>query len=384
MQIDSTVVEANYEIAQAYVADGQTLWTERFDDNFTDIFAVQDRVSEKVAGLLTLRLTEQEQRLLTKRNTDNPQAYELYLKGNNSSGREERLKRSIEFYERAIKLDPGYAMAYAGVADSYMKLGGTRGFLAPHETFPKAKEAVMKALEIDETLAEGHALLATYKLNYEWDWSGAEREFKRAIQLDPNNGGAHERYGSYLQNMGRFDESLAEKKLAQKIDPINPAVIANVGGTLLFARRYDEAIEHYRAALELNPNYSWGHVALADAYVRKGMYEEAISEINKALSVEGNTSTIALLGNVYALAGRHDEARKLLGQLEELSKRKYVPPFFIAAIYIGLGEKDRAFEWLEKAYQERHPHLVNLKVQPVFDPIRSDPRFANLLQRVGL
>lgn len=366
------------------VADGQTLWTDHFDENFTDIFAVQDRVSEKVVGLLAVRLTEQEQMLLTKRNTDSAQAYELYLKGNHSSATEERLKKNIEFFQRAIKLDPGYALAYAGLADSYMKLGGPHGYYAPRETFPKAKETLLKALEIDETLTEGHELLGTYKLFYEWDWAGAEREFRRAIQLDPNNGGAHERYGSYLQSMGRFDESLAEKKLAQKSDPINPVFIANVGGTLLFARRYDEAIELYRAALELNPNYLWAHVALADTYVRKGMYEEAITEINKALSVEGNTSTIALLGNAYALAGRHDEARKLLGQLEALAKRKYVPPFFIATIYIGLGEKNQAFDWLEKAYQERHPHLVQLKVQPVYDPIRSDPRFANLVRRVGL
>jgi tetratricopeptide (TPR) repeat protein len=184
--------------------------------------------------------------------------------------------------------------------------------------------------------------------------------------------------------MGRFDEALVERKLAQKLDPINPAVIASVGQTLFLARRYDEAMEQYRKALELNPNYSWGHVALADAYVRKGMYEEAIAEVNKALSLEGNTSAIALLGYTYALAGKHDEARKLLGQLEELSNRKYVPPFFFAAIYIGLGEKDGAFEWLEKAYQERHPHLVQLKVQPVYDPLRSDPRFADLMRRVGI
>ena len=157
-----------------------------------------------------------------------------------------------------------------------------------------------------------------------------------------------------------------------------------MGHTLFLARRYDEAMEQYRKAVELNPNYSWGNVALADVYVRKAMYEEAITAVNKALSIEGNTSTIALLGNIYALAGRHDEARRLLVQLEELSKRKYVPPFFIATIYIGLGQKDRAFDLLEKAYQQHHPHLVYLKVQPVYDPLRSDPRFDNLLRRVGL
>jgi tetratricopeptide (TPR) repeat protein len=184
--------------------------------------------------------------------------------------------------------------------------------------------------------------------------------------------------------MGRFDESLAEKKLAQKLDPINPAVIANVGATLFLARRYDEAIEQYRKALELNPKYSWAHISIAEAYAQKGMYDAAITEVNRALSLDVNTRAIAILGYAYALAGRRDEARKVLGQLEELSKRKYVPSFFITIIYIGLGEKDRAFDWLEKAYQERHPHLVNLKVQPVYDPLRADPRFADLVRRVGL
>lgn len=366
------------------VTDGQVLWTQSFDENFIDIFTVQDRLSEKVVGLLAIKLTEHEQMLLTKRYTDNPQAYEFFLKGNYSSGTEERLKKSVEFFQRAIKLDPSYALAYAGLANSYMQLGGGRGFLAPRETFPKAEAALMKALEIDETLAAGHGLLGTYKLNYEWDWPGAEREFKRALELDPNNGEVHERYASYLLTRERFDEAIAERKLAQKFDPINPAVIANVGYTFFLARRYDEAIEHFRQALELNPKYNWGHVWIAEAYIQKGMYEEAITEVNKALSLEGNTRAIAILGYAYALAGRHDEARKVLSQLEELSKRKYVPPFFIATIYMGLGEKDQVFDWLEKAYQERHAHLINLKVQPIYDPIRSDPRFANLLRRVGI
>lgn len=366
------------------VADGHTLWTKHFDENFTDIFSLQDRVSEKIAGLLVAKLTEQEQTLLTKRHTDNPQAYELYLKGNHSSGTEERLKQNIEFFQRAIKLDPGYALAYAGLADAYMKLGGPHGYRAPRETFPQAKEALMKALELDGTLAEGHTLLATYKLFYEWDWSGAEWELKRAIQLDPNNSSAHEWFGIYLQSRGRFDESLVEKKLARKFDPINPGIIANVGYTLFFARRYDEAMEQYRKALELRPNYAWCYVALGESYLQKGMYGEAIVEVNKALGLDGDTRTIAILGYAYALAGKHDEARKLLSQLEELSKRKYVPTFFIAIIYVGLGEKDRAFEWLDKAYQERNANLVNLNVQPIFDPIRLEPRFGNLLRKVGL
>jgi DNA-binding winged helix-turn-helix (wHTH) protein/TolB-like protein/Flp pilus assembly protein TadD len=365
------------------VSDGQTIWIERFDDNFTDIFAVQDRVSEKVAGLLVARLTEQEHTRLTKRDTDNPQAYELYLKGNYSSGREAGLKKNIEFYQQAIELDPGYALAYAGLANTYMQLGNG-GFLPPRETFPKAKEILVKALSVDERLAEGRSLLATYKLFYEWDWSGAEREFKRAIELDPNESGAHERYGTCLVIMGRFDEALVERKLAQKFDPRNPAVVASVGHALFSARRYDEALEYFRKALELNPNYLSGHLWMADVYIQKGMYDEAITEINKSQYGEGNARAISTLGYTYALAGRRDEARKVLDQLKEVSKQKYVSPIFFAIPHLALGEKDQAFEWLEKAYQERHSHLIHLKVQPVYDPLRSDPRFANLLRRVGL
>jgi DNA-binding winged helix-turn-helix (wHTH) protein/TolB-like protein/Flp pilus assembly protein TadD len=363
------------------VADGQVLWVERFDDNFTDIFAVQDRVSEKVNGLLAVKLTDQERMLLTKRDTDKTAAYELYLKG----GQEQHLEKSLEFFQRAITLDPKYASAYAEIARIYIFLGGTSGFRPPRETLPKAKEALTKALEIDETLAEGHALLATYKLNYEWNWRDAEREFKRALELNPNNSLTRHSYSIYFQTLGRFDEALAERKLAEKFDPLNPNSIANVGWPLFFARRYDEAIEHFRRAIELEPNYVWGHIWIAEAYAEKGMYEEAINEVNKALSLSpGNTRALAVLGYVHALAGRRDEARKVLGQFEEMAKQKYVPPFFFAMIHIGLGEKDQAFEWLEKAYQERHAHLINLKIQPVYDPLRADPRFDNLVRRVGL
>jgi DNA-binding winged helix-turn-helix (wHTH) protein/TolB-like protein/Flp pilus assembly protein TadD len=370
------------------VADGQTLWTEQFDENFTNIFAVQDRVSEKIVGLLALKLTGQEQTLLTKRYTQNSGAYELYLKGgyfSTTTGQEDRLKKGIEYFKQAIVLDPNYAAAYIGLASAYTTLGGVLGFRPPGENLPKAKAAVMKALEIDETLADAHALLASYKLKYEWNWPEAERELKRALELDPNNAAAHDAYGTYFQSMGRFDEALAERKLAQKFDPVSPSSVANVGYPLYYARRYDEAIGHFQRALELNPNYSWGHLWVGQAYVQKGMYEEAIAEINKAITLSGgNIRALATLGHAFAAAGKRDEAQKVLVELEQLSKQTYVSPYFMAVVYSGLEEKDQAFHRLEQAYQERHAYMVLLKVEPVFDPLRSDPRFAGLMRRVGL
>jgi tetratricopeptide (TPR) repeat protein len=295
------------------------------------------------------------------------------------------LKKGIEYFKQAIVLDPNYAAAYIGLASAYTTLGGVLGFRPPGENLPKAKAAVMKALEIDETLADAHALLASYKLKYEWNWPEAERELKRALELDPNNAAAHDAYGTYFQSMGRFDEALAERKLAQKFDPVSPSSVANVGYPLYYARRYDEAIGHFQRALELNPNYSWGHLWVGQAYVQKGMYEEAIAEINKAITLSGgNIRALATLGHAFAAAGKRDEAQKVLVELEQLSKQTYVSPYFMAVVYSGLEEKDQAFHRLEQAYQERHAYMVLLKVEPVFDPLRSDPRFAGLMRRVGL
>jgi tetratricopeptide (TPR) repeat protein len=367
------------------VSDGQTLWAERFDENFTDIFAVEDRVSEKVVRLLAVALTGQEQMLLTKRYTDNTQAYEFYLKGNYYSGTEQRLKESIELYQRAINLDPGYALAYARLADSYMRLGGFPAFLPPRENFPKAEAAVKKALELDETLGEAHLALAYYKLNYEWDWSGAEQEFKRALKLDPNGAG-HVDYGTYLQRVGRLDEAIAERKRARELDPLSPMMIANVGYPYYYARQYPEAIKHYQSALELNPQFSWSHLWIGQAYIQMGRHEEAVAEINKALTSGdvGVVRALTYLGYAFAVAGKRDEAQKVLDGLAQLSKRKYVSPHSIAVIYAGLGEKDQMFHWLEQAYQERNPFMSQLKMDPVFDSVRSDRRFADLMRRVGL
>ena len=364
------------------VADGQTLWVESFDQNFTNIFAVQDRVSEQVAAVLAVRLSGEQKEILVKRYTNNPQAYEYFLKGVYSSSTEEGRKKSIEYFQQAIDLDPSYALAYAAMANSYMTLGSFPGFLSPQETFPKAEAAVRRALELDETLSDAHLTLGVYKMNYEWNWSEAEREFKRAIELDPNNEGAHSEYGSYFIRRGRFDEGIAMRKRAMNLAPSSAfPTIANLGAAYYFARQYEEAIKHYQRALEVNPRYARSHLAIAHAYVQMGKNEEAITEIKKAISLRDETRNIATLGYAYAVSGKRAEARKVLA---ELAKRKYVSPYFIAAIYTGLGDRDQIFVWLERAYQEHHPNMTQIGVDPVFDPVRSDPRFADLMRRVGL
>jgi DNA-binding winged helix-turn-helix (wHTH) protein/TolB-like protein/Tfp pilus assembly protein PilF len=368
------------------VADGQTLWAEGFDENFTHIFVVQDRVSEQVAAALAVRLTGEQREMLVKRYTNNPQAYELFLKGLYSSGTQEvRMKKSIEYYEQAINLDPGFAYAYERVANAYIALGSW-GALPPRETFPKAEAAVRKALELDETLSDAHRTLGNYKMNYEWNWSEAEREFKRAIELDPKNDGAYSEHGSYLIRMGRFDEAIAMRKRARDLaSPLAFPVIANVFTPYYYARQYDEAIKQCQRALELNPRYPRCHLWIGQAYVQMGKHEAAIAEIKQAVTLsEGNSNPTAALGHAYAVAGKRAEARKVIGELEKLAKRKYVSPYFIAVIYTGLGERDQAFAWLEKAYQERHQYMTLIGVEPLFDPLRSDPRFANLMRRIGL
>jgi Tfp pilus assembly protein PilF len=243
----------------------------------------------------------------------------------------------------------------------------------------------MKALEIDETLAEAHTTLAEYYFSYEWNWFGAEQEFKRALVLNPNDASAHGGYGGYLQSMGQFEEAIAERKLGRELDPLSPTATANVGYPYYFAHQYDQAIGHYRKALDLDPNYSWSYLWIGQAHLGLGMYNEAIADINKAISLsEGNVRMKATLGYAYAVSGKRAEAHEIIRELQEQSRQKYVSPYFLAVIYSGLGEKDQAFARLEEAYQERHPYLTLLKVEPVFDNLRSDPRYAELLRKVGL
>lgn len=368
------------------VADGRQLWTETFDEKFTDIFAVQDRVSERVVGLLAVKLSGQEQSLLAKRYTDDAEAYDFYLKGRYHLNRltDDGFMKGRDYFQQAIDKDPNYALAYAGLADAYNALSGWNA-LPPKEGFPKAKAAALKALEMDDQLAEAHTALGNVKLLYDWEWSSAESEFKRAVEINPSHSDTRQMYGYYLSAMGRFDEALAEMRRAQELDPLSLAKIAGIGDVLYQHRYYDLAREQYQKALEMDPNSGFAHWALGNVYVHKGMYEEAIAEYQKAIPLSGNSpDEPASLGYAYALSGKSREARQVIEELKERSKRSYISPTIIASIYTGLGEKDQAFAWLDKAYSGRDFILVFLKVEPMFDGLRSDPRFARLLQRVGL
>ena len=359
------------------VPDGTPLWADKFDAKLADIFAVQDSISERVAATLALKLTREDHKNLTKRYTDNAGAYQLYLKGRFfwEQRTEEGMKKSVEYFEQAIQMDPNYALAYAGIAHSYTALRA-RGYVPAAEGGQKMKEAVTKAVELDDNLAEAHTAMGTYKIT-EFDWTGAESEFKRAIQLDPNYPTAHLWYGFLLEGMGRQDQNLAERKRALELDPLNVEINAGLGDAFLNAGQYDNAIEQERKALELNPNSQAAHQYLGQVYLAKGMYGDAISAFQKSWN-KGS------LGQAYAVSGRRAEAQKILGELIEASKRRYISPLDIALVYIGLDQKDQAFAWLEKAYSEHVTYLLFLKVDERYYSLRSDARFQDLLRRVKL
>ncbi len=364
------------------VADGSQLWGEQYNRELSDIFALQEEIAQQISEKLRIKLTGEEKKRLTKRYTENTEAYQFYLKGRFywNKRTSEAAKKGIEYFEQAIEKDPNYALAYAGLADSYALLGGY-DVLRPKDSYPRARAAATKALEIDDTLAEAHTSIARIRMAFDWDWLAAEREFKRAIELNPNYATAHHWYGMYLVRMGRFDEALSEIKQAQKLDPLSLIINADMGAPLFFARQYDQAIEQHRKTLEMDLNFPPTHLRLGAAYEQKGMYQEAIAEYQRAIELSGdNTKTSVVLGYAYAVSGRRAEAQKELDQLKEQSNS----PYDIAMIYTALGDKEQAFEWLEKAYEDRSGGLVFLKVDPGLDSLRSDPRFADLLRRVGL
>jgi eukaryotic-like serine/threonine-protein kinase len=364
------------------VINESQFWGQQYNRKLSDIFAVQEEIARDISEKLLLKLTGEEQKRLTKRYTESTDAYHLYLKGRYHWNKRttEGLKRGIEYFERAIEEDPSYALAYAGLADTYALLNRYR-VLMPRESFPKARAAAMRALEIDDSLAEAHGSLGLVKLHYEWDWNGAERHFRRAIELNPNYATAHQWYGGYWLAMGDFEKAIVELKRAQEIDPLSLIINADLGLPYHFARRYDLAIEQYRKVLEMDPNFYPARLYLGWAYEQKGEFQEAITEFERVSKLED--SPTASLGHAYAMAAKRDEALKLLEVLKEYSKRHYVSPYGIAMIYTGLGELDQAFEWLRIACDERAGLIVWLKVDPRIDCLRSDPRFAELLDLIG-
>ncbi len=365
--------------------DDSHIWGEQYSRKSADIFALQGDLAKEMTMALRVRLSGEDEKRMAKSYTANPEAYQDYLKGRYwwNKRTEEGFNRGIDLFKEAIKKDPTYAQAYSGLADCYSFLA-IYGFVTPKESFPRAQEAGQRALEIDDTLAEGHTSLAIIKAFYDWDLAGAEREYQRAIELNPDYATAHQYYGAALSWVGQ-EQGIAESKRALELDPLSLVINWNLGYVFYLARQYDQAIEQYRKTLYLDPNYLLAQRELGWTYLQKFMYKEGITEFETALATSpGNHLTLSGLGYAYAVAGRKAEAQNVLDQLERLSKGKYVPALDRAIICAGRGEKDKAFEWLEKAYEERDNRMVRSKVEPMFDPLRSDPRFADLLRRMNL
>ncbi|HEX8493894.1 MAG TPA: protein kinase [Pyrinomonadaceae bacterium] len=367
------------------VRDGAPLWAAKFDEKFTDIFTVEDSVSGQVAQALMPRLSGEEQELLSKRETENAQAYQAYLKGRYywNTFTEEGLAQAIFHFMEAIEEDPEYAQAYAGVADYYNYLG-VWGVLPPKESFAAAKDAAMKALSLDDTLAEAHTSLAFALLAYDWNWEAAESSFKHAIELNPGYATAHQWYAYLTGAQGRHAEAITEIECAQKLDPLSPVIASSASLIFFNARQYDRSMEELDKALEIDPNYFVAHQAYGWCYAMKGRYEEAIAAARKAVALSAhNPMALWSLGHALAAAGREPEARAVLREMIEAREKRFVSPYFIACVYAALNEADEVFKWLEQAYTERDWWLLWMRVQPHFDHLRSDPRFQNLIQRVA-
>lgn len=368
------------------VHNNSHLWGEQYNRKLSDILAVQAELSREISEKLRLQLSGEQQKQLTKRYTDDTEAYQLYLKGRYYWNKRtpQGIEKAIEYFQQAVEKDPSFALAYVGLADCYVVPAYP---LPPKEKMPKAKAAAMRALQLDEMLAEAHTTLARVLAVYEWDWTGAEKEFKRAVELNPRYAVAHQWYGGCFDAMGRHDEAIAERKRAQELDPLSLIMNFELGIAFYFARNYDQAIEQFQKPLEMDPSFPPAYEFLPAAYEQKGMYDQAIAAFQKAILTRGRPSwfsSMSGLGHVYAVSGKRAEARAVLDELKQLSRQEYVPPDLIALIYAGLDEKDQAFAWLEKAYEDRSFRMSWLKVEPRWDSLRSDPRFADLLRRVGL
>jgi eukaryotic-like serine/threonine-protein kinase len=368
------------------VVTGSQLWGAQYDRKPDDIFAVQDDISNEISGKLRLQLTGPEKKQLAKRHTEDAEAYQLYLKGRHHWNRwtEEGFYKAIEYFQQAIEKDRSYALAYTGIADSYVLLGWN-SYLPSEVAFPKGKVAAITALRLDPDLAEAHTSWAALLWLHDWQWKEAKTEFKRSLELAPTYPTANHWYAEYLMTMGRHEENIALMKKGQELDPLSLIINVAVGWSLYFAHRYDEALEQLRRTVDLDPNYPVTYWILGLVLRKMGCYELAIAEGEKAVKLSGGSPMMrAALAHTLASAGRTMEARQALDDLTTLAKQKYVPPYFIAGIHLGLGENDRAIEYLEKSYAEHSHWLIYLHMGPGMEGLRDDPRFQDLLRRVGL
>jgi serine/threonine protein kinase/tetratricopeptide (TPR) repeat protein len=375
------------------VADGSQLWGAEYNSSLADIFSVQDEVSKKISQSLRLRLSGEDEQKLAKRYTKDAEAYELYLKGRYFWNRrnEEGFRNGIENFKRAEEKDPTFALAFSGLADSYALLCDI-GVVRPVDEMPKAKAAAQKAVDADPTLAEAYTSRAFVRLAYDWDWLGAQNDFQQALKLNPKYPTAHQWYASYLMQMGKFSLAKAEIEEAQKLDPLSPIISANNGLYSYYQHNYDDAIAKYKVTLHSDPDFWVARHYLALAYVQKGMHGDAIAELRKLIKapesgpipdsvIEAESEASASLGFAYGMAGKQADARAIIDQLEALSKRRYVSPLYSAIVYAGLKDNDKAIEYLNKAYEARHPGLVLIRIEPMFDGLRSDERFKQLIKR---
>jgi tetratricopeptide (TPR) repeat protein len=348
--------------------------------------AVQKRVADDIADQIRIELTPQERAGLRNVKAVNPEAYEDYLKGRYFWNKRtpDGFKKAIDYFNQAIAKDPSYAQAYSGLADSYVILGAWQyALMDPKEAYPRAKAAATKALELDNTLGEAHISLALSTDMFVWDWEAAEREFRRGIELSPGYATGHQWYAEHLSETGRNNEAIAEIRKAQSLDPLSLIIGADVPTLLVIAHRYDEAIEDAQKTIELDPNFAVAHFALGMAYEQKRKSGGAIAAFQKAVEFSaGNTAFKSNLAHAYAVAGRRNDAVAILNELKDRSKHEFLNPSEIALIYVGLDQKDQAMVWLEKAYDGRFDPVV--LTWPVFDPLRSDPRFQDLVRRIGL
>jgi TolB-like protein/DNA-binding winged helix-turn-helix (wHTH) protein/Tfp pilus assembly protein PilF len=360
------------------------LWSQSYEGELRDTLALQNRVAGAIADQIRISLTPQEQTALKNAKVVNPEAYESYLKGRYFWNKRtaDGFKVALAYFNQAIEQDPKYAQAYSGLADTYVLLGDWEyGVMAPKEAYPKAKAAATKALELDNTLSDAHTSLASLGM-FDWDWQSAGKEFQRAIELNPGYATAHQWYAWHLNLLGRQREAIAEIRKAESLDPLSLIISADTADLLFVARRYDESIQQSRKTLEMDPNFAIAHFELSQAYLQKRMYSEAIAELQRAIELSGGSTTFTSnLAYAYAVSERRNEAVKILNDLTSRSNGSS-DAAEIALIHAGLGEKDQAMAWLEKAFSERF--IPSILLRPGFDPLRSDPRFQNLVHRIGL
>jgi len=364
------------------------LWVQDYERELRDVLDLQSEIAQAIARQVQIRMTPDEQARLASTHPVRPKAFDLYLQGRYlywNKRTEENLDKAIEHFQNAIKEDANFAQAYSGLADCYNALGTVMvSAISPVESRRLAETAATKALELDPALADAHTALA-YVKTHNWNWAAAEQGYKRALELNPNYANAHNFYANYLMMHGRIDEAIAAANRARELDPFSLAISSQRGFILENARRYDEAIEQLRGVIAMDPNHYHAHWVLGHTYVAKGQYEDAIVAAQKAVDLSQRApGALGMLGLAYGLGGHEAEARKVLNELLKLSETRYVSPAALVNVYIGLGDKEQAFVWLEKAFQERSNYIAFLKVFPIVDPLRSDPRFNDLLRRVGL